>query len=165
VFRVTASVEVLIALGQPVLAGGFLSGHYALLAWHATNATATGLTAIAMTAAGVLLWRPGRGPLWPAVASAALFGLEALQIVLGYTRVLAVHIPLGVAIIGCLALLTVWAWRPATPPEPATDPEPVSPALAGPDPASPVLADLDPVSPVLADPEPVSPALAERGRS
>jgi hypothetical protein len=148
-------VEVLLALAQPVLAGGFLSGHYALLAWHAANATATGLTATVMTAAGVLLWRPGRGPLWPALASAALFGLEALQIALGYARVLAVHIPLGVAIIGCLALLTVWAWRPVPPPEPAADPEPVSPALADP----------EPVSPVLADPEPVSPAVAERGRS
>jgi hypothetical protein len=111
VFRVVVSVEAALAVGQPVLAGGFLSGHYAMLALHAANATATGLTAIAMTATGVLLWRPGRGPLWPALASAALFGLEAVQIILGYGRVLAVHIPLGVAIIACLALLLAWAWR------------------------------------------------------
>jgi hypothetical protein len=113
VFRVTASVEVLLALGQPVLAGGFLSGHYPMLAMHQANASATGITAIVMTAAGVLLWRPGRGPGWPALASAALFGLEALQIVLGYGKVLAVHIPLGVSIIAGLVLLVVWAWRPA----------------------------------------------------
>src|SRR4051794_7302935 len=113
VFRVVVSVEAALAVGQPVLAGGFLSGHYPMLAWHAANATATGLTAIAMIAAGVLLWRPGRGPLWPALASAALFGLEAVQIVLGYGRVLAVHLPLGVTIIACLALLLAWAWRPA----------------------------------------------------
>lgn len=113
VFRVAASVEVLLALGQPVLAGGFLSGHYSMLAMHQANASATGITAIVMTGAGVLLWRPGRGPGWPALASAALFGLEALQILLGYGKVLAVHIPLGVSIIACLVLLVVWAWRPA----------------------------------------------------
>jgi hypothetical protein len=113
VFRVAASVEVLLALGQPVLAGGFLSGHYSMLAMHAANATATGVTAIVMTGAGVLLWRPGRGPGWPALASAGLFVLEALQILLGYLKVLAVHIPLGVSIIASLVLLGVWAWRPA----------------------------------------------------
>lgn len=116
-FRVAAGIGLLLALAQPVLAGGFLSGHYVLLEWHATNATATGLTAIAMALAGLLLWRPGGGPLWPALAAAALFGMEAAQIAIGYAHALALHIPLGVVIIGCLALLASWSWRPA--PEPA----------------------------------------------
>ncbi|MER7182384.1 hypothetical protein ABT404_23340 [Streptomyces hyaluromycini] len=118
-FRTVVTCEAVLALGQAVLAGSFLSGHYAALDLHALNATATGLTAVAQTAAALLLWRPGGGPGWPALASAALFGAEAGQIAMGYGRVLAVHVPLGVAIIACTVLMLVRAWRPAaawTPP-------------------------------------------------
>ena len=41
-----------------------------------------------------------------------LFGLIALQIMLGFARVLTVHVPLGVAIILLAVLLVIWAWRP-----------------------------------------------------
>jgi hypothetical protein len=105
--------EAAFALGQAVLAGSFLSGHYGALDLHALGATLTGVTAIAQTVAALLLWRPGGGPLWPALASAALFAAEAGQIVMGYGRVLAVHVPLGVAIITATVLMLVRAWRPA----------------------------------------------------
>jgi hypothetical protein len=113
-FRTVVTCEAVLALGQAVLAGSFLSGHYRALDLHALNATATGLTALAQTMAALLLWRPGRGPGWPALASAVLFGVEAGQIALGYGRVLAVHVPLGVAIIACTLLMLGHAWR-ATP--------------------------------------------------
>jgi hypothetical protein len=112
-FRIVVSAEALLALGQSVLAGGFLAGHYPLLALHAANASATGVTAAVLTVAGILLWRPGGGPWWPALASGALFAAEAGQIAPGYSRVLAAHVPLGVLIIAGVALLLVWAWRPA----------------------------------------------------
>lgn len=79
---------------------------------HRTNATVTGVAAVVMTLIAVLVWRPGRGPWWPAPVSAGLFGVEALQIVLGYARTLAVHVPLGVAIITALVLLSVRDRRP-----------------------------------------------------
>jgi hypothetical protein len=96
---------------QAVLAGGFLSGHYGLLNLHALGADATGTMAIVQTIAAVLMWRPGGGPGWPALASGTLFAVEGVQIGLGYGRVLAVHVPLGTAIIACVALMLVWAWR------------------------------------------------------
>ena len=67
-------------------------------------------------AAAVLFWRPGRGPGWPALATAALFFAEGMQIGMGYTRVLAIHVPLGVAIVASLLALSVWVvrWRPAS---------------------------------------------------
>ena len=123
-FRLVASAEVVAALAQPVLAGGFLSGHYGLLALHQANATITGLTAAAMSLVGLLVWRPGGGPWWPAAVSAGVFGAEAGQIVLGYSRVLAVHIPLGVAIITALVLLLVWVWRPGRLPARTGTPRP-----------------------------------------
>ncbi|WP_255951370.1 hypothetical protein [Streptomyces odontomachi] len=112
-FRTVVTCEAALALGQAVLAGSFLSGHYQALDLHALNATATGLTAVAQVVAALLLWRPGGGPSWPILAGVALFGAEAGQISMGYGRVLAVHIPLGVTIIACTFLMLVWAWRPA----------------------------------------------------
>ncbi|MEU7058280.1 hypothetical protein [Streptomyces sp. NPDC046197] len=112
-FRAVVTCEAALALGQAVLAGSFLSGHYQALDLHALNATATGLTAVAQIVAALLLWRPGGGPGWPVLAGIALFGAEAGQIAMGYARVLAVHVPLGVAIIVCTLLMFGWAWRPA----------------------------------------------------
>jgi len=115
VFRVAVTCEALFAFAQAVLAGGFLAGHYQLLALHKENATFTGVAAVVMTLVAVVQWRPGRGPLWPVFVSAALFAAEAVQIVLGYARVLIIHIPLGVSIIAAIVLLLVWAWKPITP--------------------------------------------------
>ncbi|MYQ47791.1 hypothetical protein GTW40_22535 [Streptomyces sp. SID4985] len=122
-FRTVVTGEAVLAVGQAVLAGSFLSGHYAALDLHALNATATGLTAVAQAVAALLLWRPGGGPGWPLLASLALFGAEAGQIAMGYGRVLAVHVPLGVAIIACTVLMLVRAWRPtaAWTPSPRTE--------------------------------------------
>ncbi|UXY18110.1 hypothetical protein N8I84_04750 [Streptomyces cynarae] len=111
-FRTVVTCEAVLAVGQAVLAGSFLSGHYGALDLHALNATATGLVAVAQIVASALLWRPGGGPGWPALTGIALFGAEAGQIAMGYARVLAVHVPLGVAIIACTLLMLVWAWRP-----------------------------------------------------
>ncbi|MDT0465693.1 hypothetical protein [Streptomyces gibsoniae] len=121
VFRAVVTCEAALALGQAVLAGSFLSGHYGALDLHALNATATGLTAVAQIVAALLLWRPGGGPSWPLLAGIALFGAEAGQIAMGYARVLAVHVPLGVAIIACTFLMFGWAWRAAASPNRARE--------------------------------------------
>ncbi|MFJ8025724.1 hypothetical protein [Streptomyces sp. NPDC096311] len=111
-FRIVITGEALLALDQAALAGGFLSGNYSALGMHAAGAAATALAAVLLTITAVLLWRPGRGPGWPAVASAVLFTAEGVEIGLGYGRVLALHVPLGTAIIASALLMLVWAWRP-----------------------------------------------------
>ena len=63
----------------------------------------------AQTVATVLLRRPLRRPAWPALASGALVVAETVQVALGQSRVIAPHMPLGMAIFGASALLTVWA--------------------------------------------------------
>jgi hypothetical protein len=111
VFRAAVTGEAVFAFAQAVLAGGFLAGHYELLAQHRDNATITGIVELVVLAAAVVQWKPGGGPLWPVAVSAGLFAAEAVQILLGYARVLVVHIPLGVAVIAGITLLLVWAWR------------------------------------------------------
>jgi hypothetical protein len=115
IFRVVVSVVGLLTFAQALFAGSFLSGHFDMLAVHRLNSTVTVAATALMIVAAVLLWRPGRGPLWPAIVSVVFFATLAVQTVLGYKRALSVHVPLGTTLIAVLLLLVVWAWRPAKP--------------------------------------------------
>jgi hypothetical protein len=119
-FRLAVTVATVLLVDQPVYAGQFLSGTFSALHTHRENATVAGIAVgVAALAAVPIRW-PGRGPLWPLLACLGLYGLIAVQIVIGFGRLLTIHIPLGVAIIVLAVLLTVWAWRPHLPrPEPA----------------------------------------------
>jgi hypothetical protein len=112
-FRVVMSAAAVMLFDQAVFAGQFLAGTFGALHTHRANATYSGIAVLIAAAAGVLIRWPGRGPLWPALAALGLFGLIALQIVIGFARLLALHVPLGVAIIALAAGLAVWSWRPA----------------------------------------------------
>src|SRR5258708_3878263 len=98
-YRVAMSLAALMLVLQAVLAGQFLAGSFESLRLHRENATYAGLMVLVAALFAVLIWRPGRGPIWPLFATLGLFGLIAAQILLGFARVLAVHIPLGLAII------------------------------------------------------------------
>jgi hypothetical protein len=110
-FRATTTVTLIMLFDQAVFAGQFLSGSYEALRVHRENATYAGIAVLVSTIAAVLLRRPGQGPWWPAVASAGLFGMVALQIALGFARAITVHVPLGVAIMIGAAGLAAWSWR------------------------------------------------------
>ena len=69
------------------------------------------LVATVQVPLAVLAWRPGRLPAWPIGVSAALVVAEVAQVALGATGVLAVHVPLGVAIVGTAVTLAVWVVR------------------------------------------------------
>ena len=107
-----AVFQAVVIFDQAVFAGQFLSGEFDALARHRQNATNAGLATIAMVVAAILLRWPGRGPSWPIFACAGLFGLIALQIAMGYARVLTLHVPLGVSIITASLFVLVKLWRP-----------------------------------------------------
>jgi hypothetical protein len=148
-FRLSMSAAALMLFDQAVFAGQFLSGSFTALRTHRENATYAGIAVlIAAICAALLRWpgatRTRRGPVWPLLACLGLFGLIALQIVVGFARTLTLHIPLGVAIILLAAWLAVWSWRyqpprvPPTAPQAATSPARPGPASpTRPDPASP----------------------------
>ncbi|MGW3632152.1 hypothetical protein ACWD7F_18645 [Streptomyces sp. NPDC005122] len=112
VFRTTVTTQALLAFAQPVLIGGFLQGRYESLELHKENATFTGVAAMVMVLAAVVQWQPGRGPAWPVFASLAVVAAIVAQIIMGYARTLAVHVPLGVLIVASDVLLLVWVWKP-----------------------------------------------------
>ena len=64
VFRVAVTIAALFTFAQAPLAGAFLAGHYDMLALHKDNSTIVDILGLVMTAAAVLVWRPGRGPGW-----------------------------------------------------------------------------------------------------
>jgi hypothetical protein len=112
-FRLTTAAAAVLAFNQAIFAGQFLSGRYGSLLLHRDLSTYT-VAVIAAAVLAAILWRAaGGGPGWPIPATIALFALTALQTFLGYRLVLAVHVPLGVAVIVLLIALAVTAWRPA----------------------------------------------------
>jgi hypothetical protein len=111
VFRITSTVAAVMLFDQAVFAGQFLDGNYDSLHVHRENATYAGISVLISAAAAVLGRWPGREPWWPILACVGLFGLIALQIILGFARAISLHVPLGVAIILFAAALAVWAWR------------------------------------------------------
>ena len=93
-------------LAQVIFAGLFLDGHHAWRDWHAANGMVlVPLLALIQVVLAVVVWRPGRGPGWPAVASVGLLVAVVLQNVMGQAGLLAVHVPLGVAIVGVVGTL------------------------------------------------------------
>ncbi|MFL6126779.1 hypothetical protein [Actinophytocola sp.] len=110
VFRGTSVLAAVMLFDQAVFAGRFLAGGYDALRTHRENATYAGIAVLVSTVAAVLVRVPGRGPWWPTVANAGIFGLVALQIVLGFARAIAVHVPLGTATILLAVLVATKAW-------------------------------------------------------
>jgi cytochrome bd-type quinol oxidase subunit 2 len=95
-----------LVFAQAVFAGLFLDGDDAWRDWHATNGMLLiPLLALVEVVLAVLVWRSGRGPGWLALASVGLLLAIGAQVALGYTDQVAVHVPLGVAILGLTGTL------------------------------------------------------------
>jgi hypothetical protein len=111
VFRgVTTAIAVLI-FAQAALAGGFLSGNFEALAAHAGTGIVLTFALLAQTGVAILMWRKGNGPVGAVGASLAEFLTSGALIPLGEQRVLAVHVPLAVALTVAVAFVVAWSWR------------------------------------------------------
>jgi hypothetical protein len=109
VVRALACLLLIQVIVQAALAGGFISGNVTMLGLHSANGILLVLTSAALIPAAVLLWRPGRGPWWPVLFAGAYWFLIAVQVGIGFTRTVGLHIPLGVAAFGLICGFTWWA--------------------------------------------------------
>jgi hypothetical protein len=100
-------------LGQPVLAGRYLSGDVDAIEVHGLVGSLLGLVTIAAIAGALAYVVGGRGQLWVLPVTVLLFLAEGVQIGMGYARQLEVHVPLGVAIVVTAVLLAAWVWTPS----------------------------------------------------
>ncbi len=110
--RFVATAHLVLVLAQPVLAGLFLTGNVDAIAVHSAIGSALAAVAIVLIAT-TLIYVVRRGSLWVLPAAVVLFFAVGLQIGMGYSRVLQIHIPLGVAIVMAAVAFAVWVWTPA----------------------------------------------------
>ncbi|MEV6630947.1 hypothetical protein AB0M54_09360 [Actinoplanes sp. NPDC051470] len=93
---------------QAALAGGFITGDVSLLGLHSANGTLLFLTAGLLVVGAVLLVRPGRGPWWPIALTSGIWFLITVQAGLGFARMVGLHIPIGVALMGLIGGFAWW---------------------------------------------------------
>ncbi|TQL66277.1 hypothetical protein FB381_0127 [Nocardioides albertanoniae] len=109
-FRAVAVLTALLAIGQPISIGSYFDGTFAALGFHSAGAAFLELVAFVMViAAGAVVAMRGRW--WFLWSSVAVFLLVYLQAILGYTRVLQVHVPVGVLTVGVVVAVAVAALR------------------------------------------------------
>jgi hypothetical protein len=104
--RVVLRLLAILVFAQAVFAGLFLDGNEAWRDWHASNGMLVlPLLARVEVVLAVLAWRSGRVPGWTVVASVGLLLAILVQGGMGRNGQLAVHVPLGVAILGLVGVL------------------------------------------------------------
>ncbi|MEJ2859572.1 hypothetical protein [Actinomycetospora flava] len=110
-FRVIALLHAAMTVAQAFAAGALLQASAAGLTVHQAVGGTLLLVAMLQVPLAVLAWRPGRLAPWPIAVSVVLVVAETAQVAVGYVGVLAVHVPLGVAIVGTAVALAWWAVR------------------------------------------------------
>ncbi|WP_109507482.1 hypothetical protein [Nocardioides speluncae] len=109
--RLVLLFQGLMAAVQPVLAGSFMSGNYDALTVHSgVGGSMFLVTALALLA--VVAHGAAGSRLWPVGLHVLLLVAVIMQIAVGSTRNLALHIPLGVALVAVMVWLAIWAWLP-----------------------------------------------------
>ena len=112
--RVAVTVAAVAYLFQAVSAGQFLDGDYAFLRLHQLGTTTADLLMfLALVSAAGLKW-VARGPLAPFLITLAAMIVSQAQAATGAGRILWLHVPLGVALIGLLWALAWGTWTSAT---------------------------------------------------
>lgn len=97
-------------LFQAVSAGQFLEGDYAFLRVHQLGTTvADVLMFVALVSAGCLKW-VARGPLSPFLAVVGTIIVSQAQAAAGAARLIWLHVPLGVVLIGLVWAIAWAAW-------------------------------------------------------
>jgi hypothetical protein len=110
--RVLLTAHLVAVLGQPLLAGLFLSGDVDAIRIHGLAGSLLAAFGLVLVAAALLHVTVGRGPLWLLPAAVALFLTEGVQVGLGYARELQWHVPLGVLVVTVAVVAAAWVWTP-----------------------------------------------------
>ncbi|HZX01674.1 hypothetical protein [Kribbella sp.] len=110
--RATAGLHAVAICLQPVFAGVYLNGSPAGMRMHEPTGHALVFIGLAQLLAATFWWRTGGR--WTAPAASLLITAgEVVQVTMGYSRQLAIHIPLGVALVASTVAFAIWINRRA----------------------------------------------------
>jgi hypothetical protein len=109
VLRAAASLFLIGGYLQPVFAGVYLSGDFDGLAMHLMGADTLSFISITQVGAAVAVWIRVRRA-WPFWASLALMLGGVAQYFAGMDGALWLHLPLGVALIAGITVVTAALW-------------------------------------------------------
>ena len=96
---VVAQLQAILVWAQALLAGLFMSGEGAWRSWHSINGLLLLVLGLAVLVLALIVRARG-GPGWPALVGALLLTSLLVQFFSGFAGLVALHIPLGVAIFG-----------------------------------------------------------------
>ncbi|KIH98003.1 hypothetical protein LP52_15905 [Streptomonospora alba] len=113
--RITALIQAALIAVEFLTAGHLLmqellGEELSALPLHAGTALAVHVAGGAQVLAAVLLMRPGNGPAWPAVVSAAAFGTGFAQAYFGSHVMLALHVPAALLLVVLVMIVLVGSW-------------------------------------------------------
>jgi hypothetical protein len=108
--RLVAATHAIAICLQPVLAGVYLNGSGGALRIHEPIGLAVATIALIQLLAATIWWRSGGRFAAPLVSLLVLIG-ESVQIGMGYSRALALHLPLGIALVGAVVAFAFWTRR------------------------------------------------------
>jgi hypothetical protein len=112
-FRAAATLLFMLFATQPVLAGMFLSGGYGMLAAHSGVGGGLLLIAMIQVVAAASVWWPGRSGPVSAILAVAVLVLAVVQLTMGYSRTMGLHLPLGVTLVVVQFVMVRRAWQRA----------------------------------------------------
>lgn len=110
VLRVVAVTQAVAVCLQPVLAGVYLNGSGAAMRMHEPIGLGLAFLSLGQLLVATIYWRAGgRGS--AVGVTLLLLVAEGFQIAMGYSRQLALHIPLGITIVAIACAFAVWTCR------------------------------------------------------
>ncbi|NIK56649.1 hypothetical protein [Kribbella shirazensis] len=110
VLRALSGLHAVAICLQPVFAGIYLNGSPGGLRMHEPIGHALAYLGLAQLLAATIWWRKGGRWTGPAVSLLILAG-EAVQIAMGYSRHLAMHVPLGIGLVASTVAFAFWIIR------------------------------------------------------
>ncbi|MUL41293.1 hypothetical protein FZ103_08895 [Streptomonospora sp. PA3] len=108
--RVTAAVQAALIAVEFATAGQLLMDRSGALPVHAGTALAVHVAGGAQLVAATLLVRPGGGPVWPAVLSAAALATGFAQAYFGSHLMLDWHVPTALLLVALVVAVLVGSW-------------------------------------------------------
>ena len=112
VLRLVAVLHATAICVQPIAIGIYLNGATTGLKIHEPVGIALTMFGLVQLIAAIVYWRHG-GRLAAPVAALLILSAESVQVAMGFNKQLAIHIPLGIALIGSTIGFAIWSCRRA----------------------------------------------------